>query len=86
MNLSGISTQNIEIVGATHFDYTVRGPSSPTPPDDWNRTVAGFATDLIRASDPTKLNQFFIDHQNVMFHDLQRDVWVVKLPGWDQHQ
>ena len=87
INLCGVTTLNIEIVGAEHGDYMRRGNENPLDPEDgWNRTVAGFVTDLIRASNAGDgLNQFLASNQYVN-HDLARDVFVVHLPDWESYQ
>ena len=65
---------NVEIVGATHFDYT-RRPDA----DGWNLTVSRFITDLIRNSD-TRDNvlAYLQSSGHALFNDT-RQVWEVNL-------
>ncbi len=87
--LSGQKLINVEIVGATHFDYMLRGANDPNLPDTWNYNVSNFVTALIRNSDNSSdLNGFLAQQQsiNVTFFDSTRQVWVVKLSGWESHQ
>ena len=83
-NLCGVTTLNIEIVGAEHGDYMRRGNENPLDlEDDWNRTVAGFITQIIQKSDAGTTLKNFLDSSRFINHDLTRDVYVVYLPGWD---
>ena len=88
-NLSDVFTQNIEIVGSTHFDYMMRDPQPNESLADirWNGTVAGFVTNLIRASnDLGKLDSFLKDPNNHAEFKTDRQVWVVTLPGFELRQ
>jgi hypothetical protein len=72
-NLAGLETINIEIVGATHFDYMRRNDA-----DAWNITVSRFVTRLLQNStDISKLRTFL--EQNRGFFDATRNTWVVNL-------
>lgn len=57
--LGGIGTINIEIQGATHFDYMRRSPNDSNPPDARNIKVSSFVTELLRkANNELDLNNF----------------------------
>ncbi|MFA5144001.1 MAG: hypothetical protein WC522_07560 [Candidatus Omnitrophota bacterium] len=86
-NLCGKNTYNIEIVGATHFDYMRRDAlDAKNPPDTWNNTVASFVADLIIASeDSYNLDKFLTKKisEGLLYMDYARGVYVVRLPGCD---
>ena len=81
---------NIEIVGATHFDYMRRDDEKDPAKQAWNNTVSGFVTDLILASSSDeKLSDFFnsSSYQNYISVDPNRPgVRIVQLPGSDVWQ
>ena len=57
--LGGIGTINIEIQGATHFDYMRRADNDPNPPTQFNKDVSAFVARLIlESNDETRLNNF----------------------------
>jgi len=86
-NLFGKTTYNIEIVGATHFDYMERGVNDKNKPDDWNKAIAKFVADLIINSDnEIKLKAFLDDPINHAIRDDTRGIYIVYLPGWESHQ
>jgi len=61
-NLCGVQTINIEIAGATHFDYMRRSDETDPVKREFNRKVSEFVADLTLASDnDTDLDQFLQD-------------------------
>jgi hypothetical protein len=71
-NLAGLPTVNVEIVGATHFDYMRRDDA-----DMWNITVSQFVTRLLENSrNETDLIAFL---QSWNITPDSRGVWVVNL-------
>ena len=86
--LTGSSLINIEIIGATHFDYMLRGATDSNRPDAWNGTVSDFTTNLIRNSDTLEhLNSFLTgDPAHFFKNDTRGGVWEIKLDGWQDHR
>ena len=79
-NFLGKNTYNIEIVGATHFDYMRRDINdTQNPPDIWNNTVASFVTDLILYSEDKDKLQGFLDGN--AYVSREGDMYIVRLPG-----
>ncbi len=63
VNLCDVNTINVQIEGATHFDYMYRTSWNNETERVWNRQVSNFVTDLIRASESkTKTDAFFSQH------------------------
>ena len=80
---------NIEIIGASHFDYMKRGASAASsymPPGEtraertWNVTVSQFVTRLILNSTSIDSLARFLRGRNDVLFDTARKVWVVNLP------
>jgi hypothetical protein len=99
VNLCGVSDiTNIEIIGAEHGDYMRRGSDSANddPEDVWNQSVASFVSELIVNSenDDSLFNFLTLKstlsstngNYKIAYHDLGRDVWVIRVPGWENHQ
>lgn len=84
--LSGSQLVNVEIFGATHFDYMERTPTRDDTASDiqWNKMVSDFVARLIRNSDtPLHLDTFLkSDSAHVIKNGA--GVWEVRLPGWDE--
>ena len=87
---------NIEILGATHFDYMKRGASADPnyiPPGetkadrDWNVTVSQFVTDLLIASTSNGTLEAFLRRSPFVVPPANVDgTWIVQLPGWGTRQ
>ena len=72
-SIGGIRTYNIEIAGASHFDYMRRSDETDPVKADFNRRVSKFVTDLTLASnDDAKLLAFL---QNTMVQPDPDEVW-----------
>ena len=67
---------NIEIIGATHYDYMRREDA-----DEWNLTASSFVTDLMIASKDKDTLEIFLTTSSEIQYDPVRKVWVVDL-GW----
>lgn len=83
-NLAGLPTINVEIVGATHFDYMRRAdvPAnactvSATSDACWNVTVSRFVADLLQNS-KTETDLLAFLHERNAVQDA-RGVWIVNL-------
>jgi hypothetical protein len=82
---------NIEIVGASHFDYM--RPDNPSPgildiagylatDREWNERVSAFVAQLIgQASNIDQLDQFLFERPDIAFFENEK--WVIRLPGWE---
>jgi len=70
-SLAGLETINIEITGATHFDYMRRNDA-----DAWNLTVSDFVTRLLQNSKTKDELRTFLQ-QRAVFD--ARGIWVVTL-------
>lgn len=86
-NFLGKTTYNIEIEGATHFDYMRRegvDENSTNPEDVKNFKIASFVTDLIIASENKDTLDVFIAKkriEEIMSQD-ERGVYVVSSKIW----
>jgi hypothetical protein len=66
------------------------------PEDVWNQSVASFVSELIVNSenDDSLFNFLTLKstlsstngNYKIAYHDLGRDVWVIRVPGWENHQ
>lgn len=84
-NFLNKNTFNIEIVGATHFDYMERDTNDiKNPPDLWNIAVAEFCANVIlNSKDENELKRFLNGSEYV---NLEGGVYIVKLPGYGANQ
>ncbi len=89
---------NIEIVGATHFDYMRRETTftssivnffNPSVAE-WNRTVSAFVADVVANSRDTASITRFLRNPSPDLVGVQvveeLDRWVVYLPGYTDHE
>lgn len=88
---------NIEIVGASHFDYTRREVPGANITDlveysladkEWNKEVSIFVAKLISNSQSQdQLERFLVAQKitGVAFQDSATNKWTIYLPGWDKH-
>lgn len=84
-NFCGKTTYNIEIVGATHFDYMERDTNDKgNPPDAWNIEVSQFVADLIINSKDEYTFQHFLDERKYIKYE--NGVYVVRLQDYEAHQ
>jgi len=83
---------NVEIVGATHFDYmrrddllsNIMGTINPAE-KQWNERVSAFVTDLAaNAGDKDKLNAFLWQKKDEQKAEFDGTKWIIKLDGWKE--
>ena len=81
---------NIEIVGASHFDYMRRDDTlsnminAASPQDEaWNRAVANFVTDVTLNSESYAKLSLFLESPPPQYQGMivrEGDKWVIRLP------
>ncbi len=83
---------NIEIVGASHFDYMRRDDAFSSLIDNfnperkaWNERVSEFVTNvIINADSKLSLDEFLTDALTQGIAVKEGNRWIIRLEGWQE--